>query len=439
MAHSYHEIAFTPNILDLQTEFRSRDGYAGMGSDERYAHQLSANEAEFIARRDSVYMASVGETGWPYLQHRGGPVGFMKVLDECTIGFADYSGNRQYVSTGNFMNDDRVSLFFMDYPNRRRLKMFGRVRIVDTGEEDILKQLEDADFPAQIERGFIITVEGFDWNCPAHITPRFTAEEIRTSGVVPLQDNQQLQTTAVTDTPEPKLDSVADGADRHKVLGDGPLELVISGIRQLTPDIRAYELRHPEGEDLQQVEAGAHLVVPVHLATGEITEKHYSIASDPAQRDEWQIAVLREGNGSQAIHDTYQIGTTLRVAPPANHFALHPEARNSVLIAGGIGITPIKAMAQTLVARDSEFELHYAGRSLRDMAFHHPITKQLGERANIYSRETGTRMDIDTILAAAPEDTIFYVCGPERLTTAVLQAASVLGLQRNQVRMEVFS
>ena len=123
MAHSYHEIAFTPTILEMQVEAGSRDGYAAMGGELRYANVLTAREVEFIAGRDSFYMASVSETGWPYVQHRGGPVGFMKVLDGRTIGFADYSGNRQYLSTGNFRHDDRVSLFFMDYPNRRRLKM----------------------------------------------------------------------------------------------------------------------------------------------------------------------------------------------------------------------------------------------------------------------------------------------------------------------------
>ena len=123
-------------------------------------------------------MASVGETGWPYVQHRGGPTGFMKVVDERTIGFADYSGNRQYVSTGNFSSDNRVALFFMDYPNRTRLKMLGRVRTVGLDEPELLARLEDDDYPAQVERGFIIEVEGFDWNCPQHITPRFTEVEI---------------------------------------------------------------------------------------------------------------------------------------------------------------------------------------------------------------------------------------------------------------------
>ena len=181
MAHKFAEIAFTPVVRAIQQQEGSRAGYARMDGGEDYNHRLTAREATFIAARDSFYMASVGETGWPYVQHRGGPTGFMKVVDERTIGFADYSGNRQYVSTGNFSSANRVALFFMDYPNRTRLKMLGRVRTVGLDEPELLARLEDDDYPAQVERGFIIEVEGFDWNCPQHITPRYTIDEIEQS------------------------------------------------------------------------------------------------------------------------------------------------------------------------------------------------------------------------------------------------------------------
>jgi len=178
MGHKFAEIAFTPNVRETQAAMGSRVGYARIDEGEDYNHLLRAKESAFIGARDSVYMASVSETGWPYVQHRGGPIGFIKVLDAQTIGFADYSGNRQYVSTGNFKNDNRVSLFFMDYPNRTRLKMLGRVRIVGLEESDTLALLEDDHYRARIERGFVITVEAFDWNCPQHITPRFTETEV---------------------------------------------------------------------------------------------------------------------------------------------------------------------------------------------------------------------------------------------------------------------
>ena len=129
-------------------------------------------------RRDSFYMASVSETGWPYIQHRGGPAGFLKVLDDKSIGFADFRGNRQYVSVGNLQADDRVSLFLMDYANQTRLKILGRARIVNSSEAEILQRLALPAYRAQVERGIVISIAAFDWNCPQHITQRYTLEEI---------------------------------------------------------------------------------------------------------------------------------------------------------------------------------------------------------------------------------------------------------------------
>ncbi|WP_417727679.1 pyridoxamine 5'-phosphate oxidase family protein [Roseovarius sp.] len=181
MPHHFAEIAFTPTVKKHQEEQGSRSSYSRMESQPDTVNlTLTEAEAGFIAARDSFYMATVTETGWPYIQHRGGPVGFLHVLDERTLGFADFRGNRQYISLGNLSTDDRVSMFLMDYPNRRRLKLFGRARIVDPDDQATLERLEMPDYRARIERGFLITVEGFDWNCPQHITPRYSAAEIET-------------------------------------------------------------------------------------------------------------------------------------------------------------------------------------------------------------------------------------------------------------------
>lgn len=180
MSHRFADIAFTPTVKMVQEQQGSRGAYTRMeGFPEAMNHALTEAEAGFIAARNSFYMASVGETGWPYVQHRGGPTGFVRVLDKHTIGFADFRGNRQYVSVGNLMTDSRVSLFFMDYPNKTRLKMFGRVRLIGLDDQATLARLEQPDYRARVERGFLITVEGFDWNCPQHITERFTLEEVR--------------------------------------------------------------------------------------------------------------------------------------------------------------------------------------------------------------------------------------------------------------------
>ncbi|MBT4523188.1 MAG: pyridoxamine 5'-phosphate oxidase, partial [Halieaceae bacterium] len=346
--------------------------------------------------------------------------------DATRIGFADYSGNRQYMSTGNLSKDNRVSLFFMDYPNRRRLKMFGRVELVGLEQEDILAQLEDSSYPAMVERGVVITIEGFDWNCPAHITPRYTEADIATM-------NPGAGEITVT---EPVATAVVD-----EVLGEGPLALEIVAMRQLTPQVRAYELRDPTGKALPAVTAGAHLRVPVPMADGSVSERHYSIASDPKQRDYYEIAVLRDeegSGGSRALHLSYHLGMRLQVDPPANHFGLHDDKRPAVLLAGGIGITPMKAMAYALDHSETDLQLHYAGSSRGNMAFLDSLHTKLENRLMTYSKARGQRLDFDQILRAAPEDAIFYACGPARFISGLFEAARALGISRQRLCVELF-
>lgn len=193
MGHKFADIAFTESVRQVQQQQGSRDNYAGMDEGDDYNDRLSNAETSFIAERDSFYMSSVSETGWPYVQHRGGPAGFMRVLDDQTIGFADFRGNRQYVSTGNFLNNDRVSLFFMDYPNRRRLKLLGRIRAVSKEQTELLSQLKTEGYRALVERGFVIKVEAFDWNCPQHITPRYTQAQVEELMAPIVKENKQLK------------------------------------------------------------------------------------------------------------------------------------------------------------------------------------------------------------------------------------------------------
>jgi len=178
VGHKFAEIAFTPSVKAVQEQSGSRSSYARMEGGETRNDRLGPSEAGFIAARDSFYMASVSETGWPYMQHRGGPQGFVRVLDEKTLGFADFRGNRQYVSVGNLMKDDRVSLFFMDYANRTRLKLLGRAKLVDVSDGDTLERLTVPGYRAAVERGFLISVEAFDWNCPQHITQRYSLADV---------------------------------------------------------------------------------------------------------------------------------------------------------------------------------------------------------------------------------------------------------------------
>ena len=180
MAHNFGSLVFTPVIKALQERYGSRRQYARLEQKgEISADRLGMDESAFIAERDSFYMASIGSTGWPYIQHRGGPKGFLKVIDETTIAFADFSGNKQYISAGNVKTDDRVALILVDYPAQTRLKILGRAQTLE-GEraKEWLDRVRDPGYKATIERVFVIRVEAFDWNCQQHITPRYTATEI---------------------------------------------------------------------------------------------------------------------------------------------------------------------------------------------------------------------------------------------------------------------
>jgi uncharacterized protein len=183
MGRSFAELAFTPLVKAQQEKHGSRRQYERMEQSSPAGNVLDADAQAFIGLRDSFYMASVSETGWPYIQHRGGPPGFVHIISPSTIGFADLRGNKQYISLGNFEHDNRVALFFMDYPNQTRLKILGRVEVHENDAEApaLFASLRTAEKSAVIERAILIHVEGFDWNCPQHITPRYTLEELQPS------------------------------------------------------------------------------------------------------------------------------------------------------------------------------------------------------------------------------------------------------------------
>jgi predicted pyridoxine 5'-phosphate oxidase superfamily flavin-nucleotide-binding protein len=180
MAYTFGSLVFTPVIKALQERYGSRKQYAKREASSFSQDGLGPLEIDFLAECDSFYMASVGATGWPYVQHRGGPKGFLKVIDEHTIAFADFRGNKQFISTGNLMTDDRVALILVDYPRQARLKILGHVKILEgTEAKEWIARLQEPEYDAVVERVFMIRVDAFDWNCQQHITPRFTEEQIR--------------------------------------------------------------------------------------------------------------------------------------------------------------------------------------------------------------------------------------------------------------------
>jgi predicted pyridoxine 5'-phosphate oxidase superfamily flavin-nucleotide-binding protein len=198
--YSFLDLASSPSVRAAQAEMGVDQMWAP-GAVDRVFEAFTPNEIAFIAERDSFYMASVSETGWPYVQHRGGPPGFLKVLDETTLAFADYAGNRQYISTGNLDANDRVALILVDYPRRARLKILAHAeRLALDAEPDLMARVAVPGYRARPERIFRLRLAAFDWNCPQHIVPRFTEPEIA-HAVAPLRErlaaleaeNQQLR------------------------------------------------------------------------------------------------------------------------------------------------------------------------------------------------------------------------------------------------------
>ncbi|MDN3656128.1 pyridoxamine 5'-phosphate oxidase family protein [Ferruginibacter paludis] len=178
MAKNYPEIAFTSPVKEFQEKLGSRTNYARMEIDT-YVDGLTENEIEFIARRDSFYMASFGENEFPYIQHRGGPKGFLKVLDSKRIGCMDFRGNMQYISVGNIATNNNVSLIMVDYPAGARLKIYAKATIIELKDDPELYQLLDLyEYKFRPERMMLFDIQAYDWNCPQHIIQRYTLEDI---------------------------------------------------------------------------------------------------------------------------------------------------------------------------------------------------------------------------------------------------------------------
>lgn len=178
MPYGFLDTLTGPSVKAAQADNGVRAQWERFSGDRTFDAFTEA-EAQFIGERDSLYLATVSETGWPYVQHRGGPAGFVKVLDERTLALPDFRGNRQYISVGNLRADDRASLIMVDYPNQRRLKILGHLRARSLADDPALaERLALPGYAGRPERALVLTLHAFDWNCPQHITPRFTQGEI---------------------------------------------------------------------------------------------------------------------------------------------------------------------------------------------------------------------------------------------------------------------
>lgn len=185
MARLISDIAFTSTVKRIQAQKGSRENYAKMEQKGGWQDTVTEDLAAFIGERDSFYLGTASADGQPYIQHRGGKPGFLKVLDERTLAFADFKGNRQYLSTGNLQDNNKAYIFLMDYPNRRRIKIWGTARVVDD-DPVLMEQLSDEDYKGKPEQVIVFTITAWDVNCPQHITRRYTETEVA-AAVEPLK------------------------------------------------------------------------------------------------------------------------------------------------------------------------------------------------------------------------------------------------------------
>jgi len=173
------DIAFTPSVKVIQEKFHSRSSYARMEQSGGWQSGVTEELTQFLNNMDSFYLSTSNASGQPYTQHRGGPKGFLKTIDNKTLAFADFSGNRQYITAGNLSENDKAFIFLMDYPNKTRIKIWGTAKVVEDDKE-LLESLSDPSYKARLERVIVFTVEAWDANCPQHIKQRFTQEDLKT-------------------------------------------------------------------------------------------------------------------------------------------------------------------------------------------------------------------------------------------------------------------
>lgn len=180
MAKHFMEFAFNDSVKEMQEKYGTRDPYKKMEEKTDFRNKLTWQEKAYIKGREDFYMSSVGENGWPYMQFRGGLKGFLKVIDENTLAFADFRGNGQYISAGNFTATKKTVLFMMDYANQQRLKIWAEVDVLHAADNpELMEKVQLPEYRAVVERIFVLKVHAYDWNCPQHITSRFTKEEIK--------------------------------------------------------------------------------------------------------------------------------------------------------------------------------------------------------------------------------------------------------------------
>lgn len=374
----------------------------------REGGQLNLAQQAWIGNTDTLFVASAHPEQGVDASHRGGQPGFVKVLSPHRLRIPDFSGNNMFNTLGNFICYPHAGLVFIDFGRGRILQLSGHP-ILLWDEPDMLGETGGTEryweFEVKAWRESGLTVH-----------PRWHFIDYSPFNPIPGKSTGET--------------------------GVQPLRLRVDRVWVETGRVKGFQFSAADGEELPAFEAGAHLPVRIRDRSGDLVERQYSLLSDPADRTRYRIAVLAEAHGrggSLYMHEAVRAGDTLQAMPPRNGFPLEIDAGHSILIAGGIGITPLLSMLHTLRATGKSFDLHYSARRLSDLAFREEIERLAGDRAHFYaSQETGQRLDLQRILSVPVPDTHIYVCGPRTMIGAVRDLAQASGWTAEQIHFESF-
>jgi len=372
-----------------------------------YGQLLNDDQKSLISNADTFFVASAHPVQGIDASHRGGHSGFVKLVNENVLRIPDFSGNSMYNTLGNFISYPNAGLAFIDFENNRVLQLSGLAEILWSHEDPIEET-------GGTQRYWQFTITG--WR-ESKLALEFKWQFIDYSPHIP----QAKSSTQKSNN----------------------LLLEVTKITQETDQIKSFQFSTVDGSLLPKFHAGAHLPIKIMLDNGNSELRHYSLLSNPMDRNCYEIGVLLETDGrggSRYLHQKIDIGTVIETNSPKNGFSLFNNAKHTILIAGGIGITPMLSMLYELTDKQLSYEIHYSAKTLDSLAFREQIESIAGENAHFYvSRNSeSSRLDLSNLLSTANPEAHIYVCGPYRLIDAVRDIASVQGWPSNQIHFESF-
>jgi len=372
-----------------------------------YGKELNQTQQTLIASADTLFVASAHPDHGVDASHRGGHPGFVHILNNQQLRIPDFAGNSMFNTLGNFVSYPYAGLIFIDFKHGRLLQL--------TGKAEILWDMDDP----QGETGGTKRFWQFEitrWQ-ESTLPYRFEWEFLDASPHIP-----QLQ---------------------HKNITSKTQSLMVDGIQSETDRVKSFRFCSVDGGQLPAFEPGAHLPIKVKLPDGSDAIRHYSLISDHKDRTQYEIGVLKEPNGrggSRYLHDQIQQGKTIDIDSPKNAFPMVANAGHNILIAGGIGVTPLLSMLHKLAAEKQSFEIHYTTRQTSDHAFRNRIEQLAGDNAHFYASQdpAGQRIDLQKILSTPKPGVHVYFCGPRRMMTAIRDLAESYNWSAAQIHFESF-